>query len=1422
MPASPTRPSFGGSSLPPASPSSGSAAASTSTLSSWRARPLRKGPLTSGAIRTGSFLGGLSGQSSPPTPPESSLPASPRPGTPSSPHEDERKVPSSTTIVRRAGQLADLTPESEGPIDPKAASRAAAAAAAEEYFYAMRVSGAEWARPPPAGSDGTAPLKPAPRSQKPRSESNSSNSLKSGMAFSQHLSSSPSANNTWSSSSRAQASSAGRSTMLGSPTRSTILLGNLGRQRSFDASAVSEEAAGAYQGGSEEQRSVVDGALRYRRSSAQQTPRLRSGSVSATATVIASNRGASPSPRRPSSPSLSTWASRWARDVPDESQPRSQSQSTPLTHAPPGNPVASTPAAPITTLSSPLPTTSNCSHLDVPTSIPALSTKKTGSPTPCTSPSLRNDYEEQSPRQRAFHSPSLYHTGARSPPTTRQPLTTCVDELGPLKPVRGSSASSPRVNERRPSSGHRSIASPPSSYKEKDQEGDEDTPAPPPADGLLKPLPPPFRAGGLRRPSIDSLSSASPSKKPLIPLSAFIDPVSASGYRLPKTDEEGTSMSYETTGVGSPSFNANTRRSSAASQNDSLRKLNSSALSQDTTGQNSTDSGTSQLGAGPSITRPQHNGAAPLAQSDTHDTDRALFVSQDLPALKRTFDGSSLSHKDSFGGFRSESAPSAAMSRLTSADTSNIDRVSEEAEDNVETKTKDTTLSGEAGGSTALHNNLRTSQDSAESRINRSADYTTSMIEKGPESVALSQANGVSRSGSSGNRPVVSGQSIAAHWPRRAPTEAGPASSMSPSGATITRPRNESTTTSSKDRSEQRLAASSRRDKGSSRHTGKGESGRTSSQRLLKPNFPSAPVAPAPPPLMYWSRAPVHGAVPKRSFRAHTATLCDDTMWLFGGCDSRGCFSSLWCFDIETMCWSRPKVTGDCPTPRRAHSTTVVDKRLYVFAGGDGPHYFQDLYVFDIVALKWTKPDVYGALPPPRRAHTANYWNGHIVIFGGGNGVGGLNDIWLLDVRDPDRLEWKKMECAGKVPVGRGYHSGNIVDDKLIIIGGSDGHMSFNDIHVLKLDGALTLGASGHLNPTWYQVKTDERHNRLGHTSTQVGSYLFVFGGHDSNEYTGELMTLNLVNLQWESRRACGKPPAGRGYHQAWLKDSRLFIHGGFDGREIFDDLYYLDLAASSYLPQITQFEVSLENEEEEFEIGEEEEEEDSSGFDDGAGHQYTYSEDGTTDEENAMRNAHAMHGAALRGAPGPYSMRTGDSGSSNGFPMARGASGGPLTTPVDLTAGPLGVGLSPTTPPHSLPPVASPFRGNALSSASGGTGVTRGSEPSIVASGPAVNSLQQQQQQQAVRSGSGSINEVEMNRGADVLPGPGLSLRDRRGMGAASATVTTPPGGSGGGAVEGAGKSGLGRMQFPPRRAGGSTAPGGAGAGGGAKANMI
>lgn len=104
---------------------------------------------------------------------------------------------------------------------------------------------------------------------------------------------------------------------------------------------------------------------------------------------------------------------------------------------------------------------------------------------------------------------------------------------------------------------------------------------------------------------------------------------------------------------------------------------------------------------------------------------------------------------------------------------------------------------------------------------------------------------------------------------------------------------------------------------------------------------------------------------------------------------------------------------------------------------------------------------------------------------------------------------------------------------------------------------------------TWTVVPTEVKHNRLSHTSTQVGSYLFIIGGHNGQTYAQDVLLFNLTTLAWESKVPKGNAPPGRGYHVAVLHDARIIISGGYNGVSVFDDLWCLDLGAGAYLPQV-------------------------------------------------------------------------------------------------------------------------------------------------------------------------------------------------------------------------------------------------------------
>ncbi|KAH8828334.1 hypothetical protein DL96DRAFT_1602742 [Flagelloscypha sp. PMI_526] len=357
----------------------------------------------------------------------------------------------------------------------------------------------------------------------------------------------------------------------------------------------------------------------------------------------------------------------------------------------------------------------------------------------------------------------------------------------------------------------------------------------------------------------------------------------------------------------------------------------------------------------------------------------------------------------------------------------------------------------------------------------------------------------------------------------------------------------------------------------SSTHRSQPSSGRIShrtskesSPRLLNDSL----AQPAPPTLMYWSRAPSHGTRARIQSPWQTDGI---TAWLFGGCDENTCANDVFAFDIESFQWRPIPTKGDLPPPCRAHTATLVDnRRLVIIGGGQGGTYYDTIYVLDTLTRQWSRPVVEGSttaggkpiMPTPRRAHTAVLYMGRIWIFGGGDGEKALNDVWCLEVGYPETRSsamtpWKwhgPLHCAGPTPNPRGYHTATLVDKVMLV-------SAFGDIWCLNLETLI-----------WSMVNLQKSYRRLSHTATQVGSYLFIIGGHDSMDYRNDVLALNLVSLQYEGRQVLGRQPSTRGYHAALLADARIFMFGGYNGGSAFDDVWILDLAGSAYLPQVTSF----------------------------------------------------------------------------------------------------------------------------------------------------------------------------------------------------------------------------------------------------------
>lgn len=124
---------------------------------------------------------------------------------------------------------------------------------------------------------------------------------------------------------------------------------------------------------------------------------------------------------------------------------------------------------------------------------------------------------------------------------------------------------------------------------------------------------------------------------------------------------------------------------------------------------------------------------------------------------------------------------------------------------------------------------------------------------------------------------------------------------------------------------------------------------------------------------------------------------------------------------------------------------------------------------------------------------------------------------------------------------------------------------------------------------TWRQVELDGAIPRIGHSITCVGSYLFMVGGHDGQGFSNDIWLFNLVSLQWEERSVYGQKPPPLAYHSTVMSDLRLLLCvpspstsvrvltwsqriGGYDEKSTYEHVYSLDLGASAYYPQVTDF----------------------------------------------------------------------------------------------------------------------------------------------------------------------------------------------------------------------------------------------------------
>ncbi|EGX44406.1 hypothetical protein AOL_s00193g134 [Orbilia oligospora ATCC 24927] len=190
-----------------------------------------------------------------------------------------------------------------------------------------------------------------------------------------------------------------------------------------------------------------------------------------------------------------------------------------------------------------------------------------------------------------------------------------------------------------------------------------------------------------------------------------------------------------------------------------------------------------------------------------------------------------------------------------------------------------------------------------------------------------------------------------------------------------------------------------------------------------------------------------------------------------------------------------------------ASVTGCPDNTIIAFGGFDQftDEVYNHVLRLDLSTFTWTLVDNYGEIPSVRMGHTTTYWRDNkLIVFGGEN----ENRVYLADVYlfDITTSTWSQPQISGPSPRGRSRHSVCLHDDKLYVIGGTNGSDVLDDLVYLDLN-TMTWSRA------WRFV------GRFDHTSWVYKNRLYVFGGLTQEmDRTGELCWLDFSeHPTWKS-----------------------------------------------------------------------------------------------------------------------------------------------------------------------------------------------------------------------------------------------------------------------------------------------------------------
>ncbi|KAF8489448.1 hypothetical protein F5888DRAFT_1929890 [Russula emetica] len=254
------------------------------------------------------------------------------------------------------------------------------------------------------------------------------------------------------------------------------------------------------------------------------------------------------------------------------------------------------------------------------------------------------------------------------------------------------------------------------------------------------------------------------------------------------------------------------------------------------------------------------------------------------------------------------------------------------------------------------------------------------------------------------------------------------------------------------------------------------------------------------------------------------------------------------------------------PFPRSSHALTATATaagELFLFGGYAHGSAKNDLHLFSTRDFSTTLLETSGEVPSPRTSHGAALASNNLLVWGGitnfrDRNVPNRDQDGSLYILDLVSREWTRVVVNGPGPNGRPYHTTTVVGSKLFVFGGRTYESVFNDMWALDLNCQS--------QPVWESYEpapwNEEPLPRSGHVSVTTENRIIIFGGTDDQHSYNDTWSFDISTRTWTELQCTGSIPSPRSGHAAVLVDDVMYVFGGFSADKAYlDDLIALHLS---------------------------------------------------------------------------------------------------------------------------------------------------------------------------------------------------------------------------------------------------------------------